>query len=118
MPSCVPKARRSRSTCSFSKSRSKTTEFNLAAKARPGCDPRSALDQAVAHGVAHQVCGRMEPGLAHGRGAMALDGLEADPERRADVLVHVAFRDELDDGSLAGGQQFASRAVATRQIPA
>ena len=59
------------------------------------------LDELVPDCVAHQVRGRPQLQLAHGAGAMRLDGLDADAQPLRDFLVDAPFGDLLDDFALA-----------------
>src|SRR4051812_15385822 len=58
------------------------------------------LNHVVLDGEANQFRRAANACLAHRRGAMALDRLDADPEMARDLLVAVAFGDQLGDFEL------------------
>src|SRR4249919_2350854 len=62
------------------------------------------LNDLVPDGVADEVSRRSEVQLAHGRGAMRLNRLDADVERIGHLLVDAALRDQLDHLALATRQ--------------
>src|SRR5262244_1913412 len=61
----------------------------------------SGLKDVVADRVANEIAHRPEPQLAHQVGAMRLDRLDADPQRRGRRFVRLAFREQLKYLALA-----------------
>ena len=61
---------------------------------------RLGLDQIVADGVVDELNDGIDFQLAHDGCAMCLDGLDADAQRRGDLLVHSSLSQQLDDLAL------------------
>src|SRR4051812_46951564 len=78
----------------------------------------SGLDQLVANRIAHELRGGANTKLAHRSGSVGFDCLDADIEQTRDLLVAVAFRDQLHDLALArreNGRTGASPGAETVQ---
>src|SRR6516162_9188588 len=72
----------------------------------PGSSRGTALRlyHVAANGIAYQFGSRATPQFLHYCSTMCLDGLDADIEQVGNLLVELAFGDQLDDLPLAGGQ--------------
>jgi hypothetical protein len=63
-----------------------------------------SLREIIAHRVPHEFDNRLYADFAHQGGAMGFNGFDTDPEHLRDRLVAMAFRQKLNDLSLARGQ--------------
>src|SRR5258706_529560 len=78
----------------------------------------SGLTEVVAHRVAHDLRDRIGADLTHDRRAVGLDGLHTDAQHVGDVLVAMAFREQLDDLAREFDRLTAARRLGADLPPA